>query len=460
MSSIARWHGRLAGSETFRTTASSALIVGVRVAGTAVTFAYTLLIARTMSPDDVGLVWSIWSASFIASTFATVNIGAGAIREVVAARAQGDDDLAAGFITVGRRVLLVASPLAMLGFYLFYRIGDEAHVSQYEWAFIWATISLPIMGWVQINASQAAALHKALYSQAPRELMRPLVFLAAFGAALAAGWRPTVEFAVFLYLVAVILTALVQYLLLRPSFAFMKTATPRTAGWRHWLTTGLFLIPSRIINEHLKNLFIVAASFGLAKGDTALFAVALSLITFLNFGVSSVDMTFSPKIAGAMAAGKTHRRDMLLAVSSGLKIVPIAAASVVLVTFSGPLLGLFGPTYVAAAPTILWFLLMPLSRAFFGPSDLVLQVAGHRTTIFWVTFCAIVSLVVTIPLAGQFYGLEAAAAAGSLSYAAGNMAMWIFSRSRSSIDTSVFGAAKVLVRRLGKGGGTKTAVTR
>ena len=160
--------------------AASMASVLVRGFGTAATLGYTLLMSRTMSPADVGTVWSIWSASFIAATFVTLNIGAAAVRDVVAARAIGKDEVAAGFVVASRRLLAVTAPLVCLAFITVAYARDPQSVADNVYGYIVATLSIPVLGWIQTNASHAAALHRALLSQVPRALIRPLLFLAAF----------------------------------------------------------------------------------------------------------------------------------------------------------------------------------------------------------------------------------------------------------------------------------------
>ena len=435
-------------SEVARTSLTALLIIAVRVGGTAATFAYTFVIARTMAPADVGLAWSIWSSSFIASTFTNLNIGSGAIRELVHARAHQDHGLASGFVLASRWVLLVASPFVMAAYFVFCTISDPAQVSAHWLAYAAATVSLPILGWVQVNASQAAALNHALHSQAPRELVRPILFLLAFGVALVAGYRPSIEFAILVYLAAIVITAILQYRLLLPAFAFMQGATPQTGHWRQWVATGLYLAPSRIISEHLKNLAIVCAAIGLSDGDTARFAIGLSLVTFLNFGISAVDMTFSPKISAAMAKADTGKRDLMLAVSGLLKLVPILVAGVIIVALAKPILALFGETYVQAAGATLWLVLMPFSKALFGPTELVLQVSGRRGIVFVTTVIGIAAIAIATAIAGSTVGLTAAAAAVSIAYALLQLLQWTLAFGLLGIDSSGLSRLALIRRRL------------
>lgn len=196
-------------SEARRLGAASFASVMVRTVGTAATLAYTLLMSRTMTPADVGIVWSIWSASFIATTFVTLNIGAAAVRDVVAARVQGRDDLAAGFIVASRALLAVTGPLVCLVFLGLAYLRDPEALQDHLLGYTMATLAIPVLGWIQTNASHAAALHRALLSQVPRMLIRPLLFLVAFVIIWAVSYQPSVDQVLSLFFVSVCLAGLV-----------------------------------------------------------------------------------------------------------------------------------------------------------------------------------------------------------------------------------------------------------
>ena len=204
-------------------------------------FAYTVLMARMMTPQDFGLIWTLLSAVYLCSYLTTLNIGSVAIREMVKARGAGDDATAAGFVIISRRILLVVTGPAVLGFIGVIGWRNPDVLSEHWPAVLTAAAMIPVMGWNMTNSQQATALGQSVRSQLPRELVRPLVFLVALGVIWVIGITLNLEEIIALYLLVVVLVAVFQYLLIARFFEFTKGLTPQITGWQRWVFSGLML---------------------------------------------------------------------------------------------------------------------------------------------------------------------------------------------------------------------------
>lgn len=448
MTLVARARTLMSRSETARVSTASLTMVAVRMLGTAATFLYTILIARTMTPGDVGLVWTIWSATFVAGTLATLNIGAGAVREIVKARAENRDDVAAGFVVASRRTLLFATPPVVAGFLLIAWWRAPETLASHWGAYLFACLSIPMLGWVQTNGSQATALHQMLKSQVPRELVRPAVFLVAFAVIWLAGWQPTAGFAVALYLVAVVLSAILQFQLLRPAFAFMRDVRPDTGEWRDWAVSGLSLAPMLLLAEYLRNIIILFASLAVDAAAVGQIAIALSVVNFPNFGIVAVEIAFSAKLSQALLRGDRERVLHFLAVSNALKAAGAIPACLILAVFAEPILRIFGEHYADGAAVSAWLTLIPLSRAVFGNSTLVMQVKGLRGEIFWSSLATVALMGLGIVAGGRAGGPEAAAAAAALVFATLQLVRCLWCLRVTGIDTSLLGTFRYGLARM------------
>ncbi len=449
---------RLAGSETLRASMSAGIMVATRVVGTLGTLVYTVLMARMMTPQEFGLAWTLWSAVFIASYLTTLNIGATAIREVVHARATGNDASAAGFIVISRRILLVVSVPVIAGFVGLTWWRSPELLADHAVAVWLAAATIPVMGWNATNSAQAAALDQVLRSQVPPMLLRPLVFMTVLGAMWALALPLGLESVIAIYLVIVILIALVQFKLVWPYFGFMKSAAPDVTGWRRWVGAGLLLAPGRLLTDRLKDLLVLISSVPLGAVGVAQITVALSLINFLNFAINAVETSFSPKTARSLTrdlANGVAPRDMrraihFIAVTGVLKMAMVVAAVLVLWLLLPLIVRLFGPAYADAAPAAWCFMLIPMANAVFGNTSLVMQIFDQRTEFFLTSLLALA----TLPLVG-IYGVPVLiargmdpliATAGSFAFAmvALQALRWLLCLWRTGIDASFLGA---LIRR-------------
>ncbi|WWR48070.1 oligosaccharide flippase family protein [Roseovarius sp. S88] len=443
-----------AGSETLRAGGAAGIMISIRVLGAFGTLAYTVILARMLSPQDFGLVWTLWSGAFIAAYLSTLNIGATAIREVVRARASGNDAAAAGFVIVSRRVLLLACLPVVATFLglIWFRNPDMAE--SYPIAVLMAAAMIPVMGWNATNAAQAVALDKVLRSQVPGMVLRPLVFCVVLGCAWLIGISVSLEIVVGLYLSIVGLIAMVQFVLLRRFFDFMRNTTPDTKGWQRWITTGLLLAPNRLLTDRLRDVLLLVAAIPLGAVGVAQMAVALSVVTFLSFAVNAVETSFAPKISRSIAralsegdhAHEDPRTLHFIAISGALKLGLMAAGAAVLWLFMPLVIRLFGSDYAASEAVIWWVFLIPLASAFFGNTALVMQLFDKRRAFFLTSVAALLTLVavgisvVPMIVALGHDALIVTAAGFAVTMIALQAVRWALCRITTGIDVSAIGA--------------------
>ena len=393
-------------SETLRISSTATVLIAIRMLGTLGTFAYTVLMARMMTPQDFGLIWTLLSAVYLCSYLTTLNIGSVAIREMVKARGAGDDATAAGFVIISRRILLVVTGPAVLGFVGVIGWRNPEVLSDHWPAVLTAAAMIPVMGWNMTNSQQATALGQSVRSQLPRELVRPLVFLVALGVIWVIGITLNLEEIIALYLLVVVLVAVFQYLLIARFFEFTKGLTPQIAGWQRWVFSGLMLAPTRLVADQLKSVLIMAAALSLGSAGVAKIAIALNIVNFMNFAITAVEIAFSAKTSQSLLQGikaglpgrRMVRATHFIAISGALKMALVSVGLLVFWLLMPMLIGLFGPGYGESLGAAYWLLLIPVSKAFFGNTILIEQIFDHR---FEIMISSLVG-VAALPLAAYF----------------------------------------------------------
>jgi len=444
---------RLRSSQTARLGMMSVLVAGAHVLGTLATFGYTLIMARLMEPEAFGLVWTIWSAAFVISNLVTLNLGAVAMAELVRARTEGEDALAAGFISFSRLTMAVFSPLGMLALAGLMAWQHPQVMAENPLAILIGALGVPVLAWQQQNSAQAVALHMPVKAQLPRDLVRPFLFLAVMSALWFAGRRLSPEMAIGLYLCAAVLASGLQFALVRDGFAFMRAAGRDRGRWTSWVQSAVILIPARLISQQLKNVLMLVAALALTTVGVAHMNVALSIVSILNFMVTAVEMVFSSRTSAALVKGNDPRARRLIAASGLLKLVPVVLGAVLLYVFSGWFAGLFGPKYAEAAPATQWLLAIPVARAIFGNTVIVLQIRKRRGIILWTSLVAVAAMVVAAPLVSGGQDVERVAATLAAILVLLFAVQWLLCLRATGIDTSVFSAPLAFGWRGGKENG-------
>lgn len=417
---------------------ASGALVASRVAGMAASFLFTLVLARVLSPADVGAVLTIMSGAFLISLLVTMNIESGSIRFVVAAKENGQEAAARGFLSFGRFMIIAISPFAILGFYIAFHFWGGETTSQYD-VLIWlAAAAIPIMGWLRFSGSIATAVGAPLRGSVPRTSVQPIVMLGVFSlSAIAAGAAsPVVAGASFL--AAFVIAAIIQSVLLRAKVRFSEERIGDFSAWRDWLANGLYLSPLILLQENLQYAAIFAASLGLGASDVAIYAIAFRFVAIIRFGVLAVNIAASAKISRAMAKGDTLLRNHTLRQAALLKVPLTVAAIFFVILFAGPILGLFGDAYARGAQSLTWFTLIPLSAAVFGPNQMLLNIAGYRRSASGASLIALTILVVAVAYSGKVFGVAGAAAATALVYLLWELSLFVLARIKTGANASIF----------------------
>ncbi|MEM9618933.1 MAG: MATE family efflux transporter [Pseudomonadota bacterium] len=424
---------------------ASGALVASRVIGMATSFLFTLVLARVLSPADVGAVLTIMSGAFLISLFVTMNIESGSIRFVVAAKENGQEAAARGFLWFGRFMIIAISPFAITGFYFAFHLWGGETTSRYD-VLIWlAAAAIPIMGWLRFSGSIATAVGAPLKGSAPRTSVQPIVMLGVFSLSATAAGAASPALAGAGFLAAFVVAAIVQSVLLREKVRFGIDRVRNFSAWRDWLANGLYLSPLILLQENLQYAAIFAASLGLGAGDVAIYAIAFRFVGIIRFAVLAVNIAASAKISQAMTNGDTLLRDHTLRQAALLKVPPTVAAIAFVILFAEPILGLFGNAYARGAQALIWFTLIPISAAIFGPNQMLLNIAGYRRSASGASLIALTILVVAVAYSGKVFGVAGAAAATAIVYSLWELSLFVLVRVKTGANASIFPVTPKLI---------------
>jgi len=420
----------------------SVMLMGSRMGGVAANFFFNLLLARLLAPEDVGIIMVVISTTMLASILTTFNIESGSVRHLVHAREKGDADKAAGFVIFSRRLWLVATPIVISGYliaaYYMTSGGSDGHF----WIYLIGSFSITLMGWLRINARHANVLSRQLAGSIPTLLVRPVLLLVLLGIGFYAGLTLTPKWVIGFYVLAALVAVIIQFVLLYPTFSFIRSGSHDFSSRGQWLRTGLLLTSSLIILEYFQDMVLALAAFSLPPAEIAKLAIVLRLIGFLSFGLGAVNMAISPKLAIALARDDIPTREKLLTISTHLKLWPGIIIAGALVLFGEFILSIFGPAYTTATPALSWLVLIPLLMASLGPNELILNISGLQKYIFISAVVAIIVAIIAIPIAGKYYGLTGVTLAAVVSFGVWELSIYTCVRMFLGIDASLIGSIR------------------
>lgn len=422
----------------------SLLLIVTRIGANLLTLCWTLLLVRLLQPEASGIALQAISVAQILSILVTLNVESGSVRVIVPAREHGRMQDAAGFIRFNRRMMLVTVPV--LAALAALALLSGLHPPEGTATLMAMAVAVLLVALARLSARHATALGVMRKGLLPRLLTGPLVLSAGLGLAAWAKLPLQPWHVVLLFALSEGLTVIIQNSLLRKDFAFMQGVAAPMAQWRDWTRMGLWLTPGLVMTEYRKAVLIAVAALTLTGTETSLFAVAFSIVNFINFGVTAVDIAFSPRIAQAMAAGQALRRDRLLAVSSAIKLVGWLLGVALVLGFGNMALNWFGPDFHQARPALLIMLLVPAMLILFGPASVLLSSRGKGRADFTGNLIGAVACAVAVAGLGALYGVTGAAIGAVLAQFVQQFVMMLQCRSKLGIDPSLAGLRHLLRR--------------
>lgn len=440
MSVVAEEKPAAMGARRSLPTAVSVLVqVACRVGGAGAAVLLSLMMARSMQLDEMGLAASAMSVGVLGALVASVGVEAGGIRFLPGYLAHGQTAQARGFLRFGIGLAvglgLIFGILAFAGIVLFVD-GPR------RWPYALAIGAAALIGVARVLASQSLGFRRPLAASVPMQLVRPVALLALTGLIILAVPAPSAVAVMVAFALSVVLTIGLQLALTLPLHRRVATAAPDYAPWREWLGVGFRLGVGALFLEFGRDVAIFTASFSLSAAEVAIYAVAIRIIGFVKFGVVAVNQNYMPALSAAMAREDQPRVARIIAVSNHLKFWPVLACCVALV-FLGPyILAPFGPKFAAAEPLLLILMAEPLLMAVLGPAAAVLSFSKHYALIQTSTLLATLLLVAAVYLGGRYGGMTGAAWGVIGAWAAWCLLLTILTKRRLGLDVTIFGSIR------------------
>ncbi|MEE9329972.1 MAG: MATE family efflux transporter [Parvularculaceae bacterium] len=422
-----------------------------RFGGAFSNFFFALILARLLPPDEVGFVLLLSSLAMLIALFATMNVENVAVRFLLQPIARGEPGPAAGYVAFVRKICLRMTPVVMIiyGAALIGREytgsglgGDSGLVPREFRAILIAALCIPFFTGLRLGNRYGVALDRVMRSAISWGFLRPFFLMLMAAALLLSGTEGRIDLIAGLALIACVLAWGLQQWLLKGMMAPLAHVRPDMSDKKEWLSTGLYLSVTVVFLDFFPNIVLFAASFGLSSGSLGLFAIAVQFIGFLRMGIMAVNTATAPKISKAISTGHETQVRRLLAQTTLLKIGPTVAVTALVWLIAPWLVSLFGSEYGPAAQTLRIIAILPLASAIFGPSVTLLNVVGHQRAVFRLSLISLAILVVAVPVAGRYYGLNGAAGAAVVMMVIWEGLLWLRTRKLTGYDGSILGAIR------------------
>lgn len=416
----------------------SAVIFASRILGAGIIFVAQAAIARAWGPEVLGNYLLIIATMNILAM--SMPLGFHSVGTYFAAEygARGDRHMLGAFLgrcyghvaIVGALVYVFCAPVAGL-------FGGPGQVI--------AQMALPITilavatAIVFINSSILVGVRRPFAGFLAETLFRPLLIIAAFGAAFAvADGSRALHSMIWWMAMGYLVIALGQFLIvLRVLWALPEVSEKRPPETKRWWRFALPWALISLATDFFFDLDILLLSGYLEREDLAIFGICTRFFALIAFGVSAVYAVTVPDIFEA-EINKDRLAFQRRIGDANLAASLVALGLVVAVALGGPLaLSIFGQSFVAGAvPLVILSLALPV-RAIFGPASLVLSIHDRPYASLPAVGGGLICLVVFNMLLVPPFGLMGASVAALAAISIWSAGLWLTARLVAGVDVSI-----------------------
>lgn len=404
------------------------VVTSMKVAGTALWLAYTVLLARLLPAGDYGAAMYAVTVLSIAGPLTCMGLNSAMLRfgsvywhggragALLALLAEGRRTIA--WASIAGAVAVAALLEAALG------IGDGI-----GWpAVALLAAGLPLYGAMELHRETLRALDRVAAAFLGFNLLRALLPGAAAAMLAAAGVLSVATalagFVAGLAVIAAIDGSRIAAVTRRRA----EAADPRDRREWHRLARPMVLAEALVHWIARGDVLLVGALLDLRTA--AVYLTAQRLAVLVSFVVDAVRLTLEPMVARRHATGDRPGMQELMARGSLASVatgVPIAA------TLAGGgwlLLGLYGEAFTEGWAVLAILTLGQLTTVLAGPVAAVLRMAGLERPLTAVLAVSALGLAAAVPAGIALAGAEGAAAGAMLVTAASNVAYLVIARRR------------------------------
>ena len=411
--------------------------LAVSVAGTGVSFAVQILLARQLGATNYGVYLYVLAWMNMGVLFAKMELDSCAVRFVGAYGGTGQWSLLRGFLTYSTRVVTVAS-VVLPGVAAAVIWAVRSHIEPNRAAALLAACALvPVGTLIAHGGGILQGFRRVVASQAPSLLLRPILLGAAVLAWAAVSRRQlnaaevinlnTITSALMLVLVAVLAWRAV------PAPA---RPTPPSYEPREWMHAALGILGVSTLETILStkaDLLIIGSV--LPARDASLYGAASQLSSFVSFGVGAVTFIAVPMIAELYAARRhveLQRLVSLVGIGSAVVSIPVAIG---LALLGRPLLRLYGAEFADAYLVLLVLGVCQTVQALFGiRAGFLLTMTGNQhLAAYIIGSTAAVNMLLTVILTPR-YGMIGAAIATTVAFCVRSALLGYFIKARIGVS--------------------------
>ena len=417
-----------AGTLKQRLWASGGWTVGARIIAGLSGFLINALLARMLSPADLGAYFLLMSVATAGALVAQLGLQIAVVRLASQALAEKQPGRARGLIA---RVLLIACASACVAGAIAGMAGDNLAMRAFGSVAI-AQVSWLGGAWIAgavvagVTAEAFRGLHNYALAGAIGGAGTNAVLLIALSATFVLSMRPGFAGVVALSTAIVVVIAAAGLFALREKLLHMGPRSNVSTTQVLAVSLPLLVTTGAIYVSTQADIWIIGAKC--SQDDVAMYSTAVRLVQLVMMPLLMMNTVLAPVIAEQFAQGRKVALERVLRASAAITGLPALIGLGSMALAAGPVLAwMYGSYYEGGATALLWVSVGQAINVLSGSAAVVLMMTGHQRAVMSISLATGLGLVAGSLLVAGAWGMNAVAmVAGSMTAAHGiACALWV-----------------------------------
>jgi O-antigen/teichoic acid export membrane protein len=350
----------------------------IRVISAGIAFVSQIVLARTMGEFEYGIFVFVWVLVILFGNLSCLGFHTAIIRFVPQYHAaDAIAEIRGMMATVRVFALCSATALATIGIAGLLVFGD--HVQSYYLVPLYLGLfTLPMIALGDVMDGTSRAHSWAVSALSPTFIVRPLLILVFMVGAVRLGEPATADTAMIAGIAATYVTSVGQFFILTWRLRRHYVPGPRRIAFRTWVRVALPLFLIEGFGFMLTNSDVVIVGIALDPESVAIYFAAAKTMALVHFVLFAVKAAAAPRFSAAMGSGDRQQLAVIAIESARWCFWPSLLLGGVVLLAGGFLLSLFGPAFLAGYPLMAILLAGILAKAFVGPGEALLTMAGQQ----------------------------------------------------------------------------------
>jgi O-antigen/teichoic acid export membrane protein len=402
--------------------------VGMKAVAGASGFAINALLARLMTPEDLGAYFLLISVASVGAMTAQLGLQVGLVKLISESLAQGRSGRARAYsrsalVVVAATSLGLAVLMALGGGSFAVEIFHSAALAEVAWL---GGAWLAGLAIANLVAEAFRGLHGYRMAGALSGAASNLLLLAALVLVFLTSNRIELALAIGLAVAASIAIAIAGLAVLHRRMAILGPAD--AVSMRQMLAVSLPLLVTSLAIFVSTQADLWLLGMYRSQDEVGIYGAAVRLVTLVLMPMLMMNAVLAPAISEQFSSANLRRLERLLRGSAALVGLPALLALGVIGLAASPLLGwIYGDAYRSGAIALAWVSAGQVVNVLCGSAAVVLMMTGHQRAAMTISVATGAGLIVGGVLVVDYLGMNGVAAVTGFMTAAHGLAcaFWV-----------------------------------